>query len=81
MKNKTPETTSTRKTNPHLLNDKRKQTLITLPDTKTKIGDYEYAFFLCKQLTSITIPDSVTEIKHYCCPIKLYKVTRHHYQS
>ena len=60
MKNKTPETTSTRKTNPLRIHDKRKQTLITLPDTKTKIGDYEFNGYA--ELTTITIPESVTSI-------------------
>ena len=55
MKNKTPETTSTRKTNPHLLNDKRKQTSITLPDSKTKIGDYEFNGYA--ELTTLIIPN------------------------
>ena len=55
MKNKTPETTSTRKTNPHLLNDKRKQTSITLPETKTKIGDYEFNGYA--ELTTLIIPN------------------------
>lgn len=35
---------------------------VVIPDSVTSIG--EYAFYGCTSLTSITIPDSVTDIDH-----------------